>query len=76
MAHFLPLEWMMTRVQASAASSLAAADGFMRQLENDGKTAVIVTVEGEAVGVIAVADVDKEVGYFFFHVYFFVLARC
>lgn len=38
----------------------------MRQLENDGKTAVVVTVEGEAVGVIAVADVDKEVGVHFF----------
>lgn len=48
-------------VQASAASALASADVIMRRLENDGKTAVIVSVEGAAVGVIAVADTDKEV---------------
>lgn len=30
-------------------------------LEEEGKTAVIVTVDGEAVGVVAVADTDKEV---------------
>lgn len=47
-------------------SSLAAADRVMRQLEADGKTAVIVTLDGEAVGVVAVADTDKEVSFFFF----------
>lgn len=30
-------------------------------LEEDGKTAVMVTVDGKAVGVVAVADIDKEV---------------
>lgn len=43
-------------------ASLEAADAVMRRLEMEGKTSVIVTVDGEAVGVIAVADTDKEVG--------------
>ena len=42
--------------------TLGKADGVMRGLEEAGKTAVIVTLDGEAVGVIAVADADKQVG--------------
>ncbi|CAN0357323.1 unnamed protein product, partial [Ectocarpus sp. 6 AP-2014] len=40
--------------------SLEEADRIMKGLEEEGKTAVIVTVDGEAVGVVAVADTDKE----------------
>ncbi|CAM9391233.1 unnamed protein product, partial [Scytosiphon promiscuus] len=40
--------------------SLETADRIMRDLEEQGKTAVVVTVDGEAVGVVAVADTDKE----------------
>ena len=32
-------------------------------LEEEGKTAVMVTVDGEAVGVVAVADTDKEASF-------------
>lgn len=42
--------------------TLGEADGVMRGLEEAGKTAVIVTLGGEAVGVVAVADADKKVG--------------
>lgn len=48
-------------VGGAGVDTLGEADGVMRGLEEAGKTAVIVTLGGEAVGVVAVADADKKV---------------
>lgn len=50
-------------VGGAGVDTLGEADRVMRGLEEAGKTAVIVTLGGEAVGVVAVADADKKVGH-------------
>lgn len=48
-------------VEGQGDATMTQADAVMRELEEAGKTAVMVTLDGEAVGVVAVADTDKEV---------------
>jgi len=48
------------KLMASAGVRTDAVEGVLAGLERDGKTAMIVAVEGEVAGVIAVADTLKE----------------